>query len=38
MRFSYAQVAVIDCDPGQSEYSPTGMVALTLISKPLFGV
>ena len=36
--FSYAQVAIIDCDPGQSEFSPCGMVALTVISKPLFGM
>jgi polynucleotide 5'-hydroxyl-kinase GRC3/NOL9 len=36
--FSYAQVAIIDCDPGQSEFSPCGMVALTLVSKPLFGM
>jgi polynucleotide 5'-hydroxyl-kinase GRC3/NOL9 len=35
--FSYAQVAVLDCDPGQSEFSLSGMVALTVISKPLFG-
>ncbi|KAF9652762.1 hypothetical protein BDM02DRAFT_3183440 [Thelephora ganbajun] len=33
----YSQVAIIDCDPGQSEFSPSGMVALTVISKPLFG-
>jgi len=36
--FSYAQVAVIDCDPGQSEFSPSGMVSLTVISKPHFGM
>ena len=35
--FSYAQVAFLDCDPGQSEFSPSGMVALTVVSEPLFG-
>uniref|UniRef100_A0A0X3PDL3 Polynucleotide 5'-hydroxyl-kinase NOL9 n=3 Tax=Schistocephalus solidus TaxID=70667 RepID=A0A0X3PDL3_SCHSO len=30
-------VAVLDCDIGQTELTPAGMMSLTLISKPLLG-
>lgn len=29
------EVAVLDCDVGQPEFSPPGMVSLTIVSKPL---
>ncbi|KAL7065240.1 hypothetical protein AAHC03_05638 [Spirometra sp. Aus1] len=30
-------VAVLDCDVGQTEFTPSGMMSLTLIHKPLLG-
>ncbi|KAG9026443.1 Polynucleotide 5'-hydroxyl-kinase grc3 [Tulasnella sp. JGI-2019a] len=33
----YRQVAFLDCDLGQSEFSPGGMVSLHAVSRPLFG-
>ncbi|VDK30752.1 unnamed protein product [Dibothriocephalus latus] len=30
-------VAVLDCDVGQTEFTPAGMMSLSLISKPLLG-
>ncbi|BHF66124.1 Polynucleotide 5'-hydroxyl-kinase nol9 [Sparganum proliferum] len=30
-------VAVLDCDVGQTEFTPAGMMSLTLINKPLLG-
>lgn len=32
---SPTKVAVLDCDVGQPEFSPPGMVSLTIVSKPL---
>ncbi|KAF9478424.1 hypothetical protein BDN70DRAFT_879948 [Pholiota conissans] len=34
---SYRRVAYLECDVGQSEFTPGGMVALNVISNPLFG-
>ncbi|KZV73603.1 hypothetical protein PENSPDRAFT_602671 [Peniophora sp. CONT] len=33
----YRRVAYLDCDIGQSEFTPGGMVALTVVERPLFG-
>ncbi|KAF5371487.1 hypothetical protein D9615_009646 [Tricholomella constricta] len=33
----YQKVAYLECDLGQSEFTPGGMVALNVISSPLFG-
>jgi len=33
----YQRVAFLDCDPGQSEFTPGGMVALNIIQNPMFG-
>ncbi|TFY80906.1 hypothetical protein EWM64_g3107, partial [Hericium alpestre] len=33
----YKRVMFLECDLGQSEFTPGGMVALTLLSQPLFG-
>ncbi len=33
----YVKVAYLDCDPGQSEFTPPGLVSLTLVSMPVFG-
>ncbi|KAG6915192.1 hypothetical protein DXG01_012788 [Tephrocybe rancida] len=33
----YQKVAYLECDLGQSEFTPGGMVALNVISTPLFG-
>ncbi|GLB33144.1 putative mRNA cleavage and polyadenylation factor CLP1 P-loop [Lyophyllum shimeji] len=33
----YQKVAYLECDLGQSEFTPGGMVALNVISNPLFG-
>ncbi|TRM64729.1 hypothetical protein BD626DRAFT_567603 [Schizophyllum amplum] len=33
----HRRVAVLECDLGQSEFTPAGMVALNVISRPLFG-
>lgn len=35
--FSYQTVAFLECDLGQSEFTPAGMVSLHLISRPAFG-
>lgn len=34
----YRRVAFLECDLGQSEFTPAGMVALTIVDKPLFGM
>ncbi|TEB24439.1 hypothetical protein FA13DRAFT_1669430 [Coprinellus micaceus] len=34
---TYERVAFLECDLGQSEFTPGGMVALNLISRPIFG-
>ncbi|KAF8164297.1 hypothetical protein BJ912DRAFT_1068415 [Pholiota molesta] len=34
---SYRRVAFLECDVGQSEFTPGGMVALNIISTPVFG-
>ncbi|KAI0951661.1 hypothetical protein AcV7_007695 [Taiwanofungus camphoratus] len=33
----YRRVAYLECDLGQSEFTPGGMVALNIIDKPVFG-
>ncbi|KAG6837057.1 hypothetical protein H0H93_015628 [Arthromyces matolae] len=33
----YQKVAFLECDLGQSEFTPGGMVALNIVSTPLFG-
>ncbi|KAL1680276.1 hypothetical protein EV122DRAFT_288973 [Schizophyllum commune] len=33
----YRRVALLECDIGQSEYTPAGMIALNVISRPVFG-
>ncbi|KAL1707991.1 hypothetical protein EV121DRAFT_277597 [Schizophyllum commune] len=33
----YRRVALLECDVGQSEFTPAGMVALNIISRPVFG-
>lgn len=33
----YARVAFLECDLGQSEFTPGGMVALNVLDTPLFG-
>ncbi|KAG5649462.1 hypothetical protein H0H81_003675 [Sphagnurus paluster] len=33
----YHTVAYLDCDLGQSEFTPGGMVSLNLVSRPIFG-
>ncbi|KAG6878011.1 hypothetical protein C0992_008758 [Termitomyces sp. T32_za158] len=33
----YQKVAYLECDLGQSEFTPGGMVALNVVSTPLFG-
>lgn len=33
----YNKVAFLECDPGQSEYTPPGMVSLNIVSKPCIG-
>lgn len=33
----YVKVAYLDCDPGQSEFTPPGLVSLTLVTTPVFG-
>ncbi|KAI0313414.1 hypothetical protein OF83DRAFT_1268857 [Amylostereum chailletii] len=33
----YRRVAYLECDLGQSEFTPGGMVALTVVDRPLFG-
>uniref|UniRef100_A0A1I8G5B5 CLP1_P domain-containing protein n=1 Tax=Macrostomum lignano TaxID=282301 RepID=A0A1I8G5B5_9PLAT len=32
-----ASVAYLDCDPGQTEFTPPGFVSLTLVQSPLLG-
>ena len=34
---TYERVAFLECDLGQSEFTPGGMVALNVISRPVFG-
>ncbi|GJJ07824.1 hypothetical protein Clacol_002029 [Clathrus columnatus] len=34
---SYARVAFLECDVGQSEFTPGGMVSLHVLSMPVFG-
>ncbi|TEB28533.1 hypothetical protein FA13DRAFT_1755845 [Coprinellus micaceus] len=34
---TYERVAFLECDLGQSEFTPGGMAALNLISRPIFG-
>ena len=34
---SYESVAFLECDPGQSEFTPPGMVSLNIVSKPCIG-
>ncbi|CCM03241.1 uncharacterized protein FIBRA_05366 [Fibroporia radiculosa] len=33
----YRRVAFLECDPGQSEFTPGGLIALNIIDKPVFG-
>ncbi|KAJ6518830.1 hypothetical protein C8R45DRAFT_6650 [Mycena sanguinolenta] len=33
----YSKVAFLECDPGQSEFTPGGLVALNIIERPVFG-
>ena len=33
----YEQVAFLECDLGQSEFTPGGMVSLHALSQPIFG-
>ena len=35
--FRYRRVAFLECDLGQSEFTPPGMVALNIIEQPIFG-
>lgn len=34
---TYQKVAFLECDPGQSEFTPPGMVSLNIVSKPCIG-
>ncbi|KAJ3503551.1 hypothetical protein NLJ89_g8378 [Agrocybe chaxingu] len=34
---SYCRVAFLECDIGQSEFTPGGLVSLNIISEPIFG-
>ncbi|XP_070192987.1 polynucleotide 5'-hydroxyl-kinase NOL9-like [Littorina saxatilis] len=34
---SFPKVCYLDCDVGQTEFSPPGTVALTVVDKPMFG-
>ena len=36
--YRYRKVAFLECDLGQSEFTPGGMVALNIIEQPLFGM
>ncbi|KAH9039014.1 hypothetical protein EDB84DRAFT_1587764 [Lactarius hengduanensis] len=33
----YRRVALLECDIGQSEFTPGGMVALNIVERPIFG-
>eukprot|EP01084_Bolivina_argentea_P198384 339718_1 len=33
----YSQIAYLDCDIGQSEFNPEGIISITIITYPLFG-
>jgi hypothetical protein len=33
----YQKVAFLECDVGQSEFTPGGMVSLNIVERPLFG-
>ncbi|KXN92566.1 Polynucleotide 5'-hydroxyl-kinase GRC3 [Leucoagaricus sp. SymC.cos] len=35
--FYYRRVAYLDCDPGQSEFTPGGQVSLNVVTERLFG-
>src|SRR5882762_828569 len=35
--FRYQKVAFLECDLGQSEFTPSGMVALNIVEQPQFG-
>jgi polynucleotide 5'-hydroxyl-kinase GRC3/NOL9 len=38
MTFSrYRRVAFLECDLGQSEFTPGGMVSLNVVESPIFG-
>lgn len=37
LELRYRKVAFLECDIGQSEFTPGGMVALSLVSSPVFG-
>lgn len=34
---SFPEVAYLDCDVGQCEFTPAGMVSLSVITEPVFG-
>ena len=34
---STTQIAYIECDPGQTEFTPPGCVSLHLVSEPVLG-
>ena len=36
--YRYKKVAFLECDIGQSEFTPGGMVALNIIDAPFFGM
>ena len=36
--FRFERVAYLECDPGQSEFTPGGMVALNIIEDYCFGM
>jgi polynucleotide 5'-hydroxyl-kinase GRC3/NOL9 len=33
----HKQVAYLDCDTGQTEFTPPGMVSLHILSEPIYG-
>ena len=35
---TYQRVAYLECDVGQTEFTPSGLVSLNVLSKPLFGI
>ena len=35
---SHQNVAFLECDPGQSEFTPPGTVSLNIVSKPCIGI
>lgn len=34
----YRRVAFLECDLGQTEFTPPGMVALNVVEQPVFGI